>query len=74
MDYDQSGAETFTLAGTGALTVTVSRSNTTLLPDANITDASNCTGGKLPLTLTPASGQSDTATVSSIDRLVLAAC
>jgi len=61
----QSGSEAFTLAGTGTLTVTATSSNTTLLPNANITGASSCTAaGSCTLTLTPATGQSGTATVT----------
>jgi len=59
------GTEAFTLAGTGTLTVTATSSNTTLLPNTNITGASACTQtGSCTLTLTPAAGQSGTATVT----------
>ena len=60
------GSEAFTLAGSGTpLTVTATSSNTTLLPDANITGASSCTAaGSCTLTLTPVSGQSGSTTVT----------
>jgi len=61
----QAGSSTFTLAGTGSLTVSATSSNQSLLPDANISGASNCTGvGDCTLTLTPVAGQSGTATVT----------
>jgi len=61
----QSGTESFTLTGTGVLTLTATSSNTTLLPNAGITGASSCTAaGSCTLSLIPAAGQSGTATVT----------
>ena len=60
-----SGTEGFTIGGTGTLTVTATSSNTTLLPDANITGGGSCTAaGSCTLTLKPAAGQSGSATVT----------
>ncbi len=59
------GSETFTVTGTGTLTLTATSSNTTLLPDAGISGASNCTAaGSCTLTLTPAADQTGTATIT----------
>lgn len=61
----QSGRESFTDTGTGALTVTATSSNTRLLPNSGITGQSLCTAaGGCTVTLQPASGQSGTATVT----------
>ena len=59
-------AESFTIAGTGALTVTASSSNTTLLPNAGLSVSSGCNASGAPCTLviTPAAGQTGTATVT----------
>ncbi len=59
-------AANFTIAGTGALTVSASSSNTTLLPTAGLAMASGCNanGAHCTLTLTPAAGQTGTATVT----------
>ena len=58
-------SETFTIGGTGALTVTASSSNPTLLPDSGIGGYSGCTtAGSCTLTLSPASGQVGTTTVT----------
>ncbi len=63
--FGKSGSETFTIAGTGTLTLTATSSNTTLLPNAGISGASSCTAaGSCTLTLTPATDQSGTATVT----------
>ena len=60
-----SGTEGFTIGGTGTLRVTATSSNTTLLPDANITGGGSCTAaGSCTLTLKPAAGQSGSATVT----------
>ncbi|MGH8126998.1 MAG: hypothetical protein ACRETC_01335, partial [Gammaproteobacteria bacterium] len=59
------GTESFTLAGTGTLTMTVTSSNTTLLPNASITGESSCTAaGSCTLTLTPVAGQTGKATIT----------
>lgn len=59
------GTASVTLIGAGPLTVTATSSDTTLLPDAAITEGPACTkGGVCSLTLTPAAGQSGTATVA----------
>lgn len=61
----QAGPESFTISGTGALTVTATSSNPTLLPDSNITGEPSCTAaGSCTLTLQSAAGQSGTATVT----------
>ncbi len=58
-------SESFTIAGTGALTVSASSSNTALLPDSGIGGYSGCTAaGSCTLTLTPVSGQVGTTTVT----------
>ena len=59
-------AESFTISGTGALTVTASSSNTTLLPNAGLSVSSGCNASGAPCTLsmTPAAGQTGTATVT----------
>lgn len=59
-------AESFTISGTGALAVTASSSNTTLLPNAGLAIASGCNtnGTHCTLSLTPAKGQPGTATVA----------
>ena len=58
-------SETFTIGGTGTLTVTVSSSNPTLLPDTGIGGYSGCTAaGSCALTLSPVSGQVGTTTVT----------
>jgi MYXO-CTERM domain-containing protein len=63
--FGKSGTASFSLAGTGVLTVTASSSNTTRLPDANISGASACTAaGNCTLTLQPAANQAGTATVT----------
>ena len=58
--------ESFTISGTGALTVTASSSNTTLLPNAglNVSSGCNANGAKCTLSITPAVGQTGTATVT----------
>jgi hypothetical protein len=57
--------ESFTITGSGALTVTASSSNTALLPDSGIGGYSGCTAaGSCTLTLTPVSGQVGTAAVT----------
>ncbi len=62
---DQSGTEAFTIAGTGTLTLTATSSNTTLLPNANISGASSCTAaGSCTLIFTPAADQTGTARVT----------
>ncbi len=59
-------AESFTISGTGSLTVTASSSNTTLLPNAGLSISSGCNanGAKCMLSITPAVGQTGTATVT----------
>ena len=59
-------AASFTISGTGALTVTASSSNTTLLPNAGLSVSSGCNASGAPCTLsmTPAAGQTGTATVT----------
>ncbi len=58
-------AESFTIGGTGTLTVTASSSNTTLLPDSEIGGYTGCTAaGSCTLTLAPASGQVGTTAVT----------
>ncbi len=59
-------SESFTIGGTGTLTVTASSSNTALLPDSGIAVSSGCdtNGASCTLTLSPASGQVGTATVA----------
>ena len=59
-------AESFTLSGTGALTVSASSSNPTLLPNAGLSVSSGCNtnGAHCTLSLTPAAGQTGTATVT----------
>ena len=58
-------SESFTITGSGALTVTASSSNTALLPDSGIGGYSGCTAaGSCTLTLTPVSGQVGTTTVT----------
>ena len=59
-------AESFTISGTGSLTVTASSSNTTLLPNAGLSISSGCNanGAKCTLSITPAAGQTGTATVT----------
>jgi hypothetical protein len=57
--------ESFTIGGTGVLTVTVSSSNTALLPDSGITGYSTCAAaGSCTLTLSPVSGQVGTTGVT----------
>lgn len=59
------GTERFTVSGSGALKLTATSSNTTLLPNANITGAASCTAaGNCVLTLTPASGEQGSVTVT----------
>lgn len=61
----QSGNESFTDTGTGALTVTAVSSNTTVLPNGDITGASACTAaGNCTITVNPPTGQSGTTTVT----------
>jgi hypothetical protein len=59
---------TFVMAGTGPLTASASSSNATLLPNSSITVSNGCgTTANLDTcvaTLTPASGQSGTATIT----------
>ena len=59
-------AASFTISGTGALTVTASSSNTTLLPNAGLSVSSGCNanGAQCTLSMTPAAGQTGTATVT----------
>ena len=59
-------AASFTISGTGALTVTASSSNTTLLPNAglNVSSGCNANGAQCTLAITPAAGQTGTATVT----------
>ena len=58
-------SESFSIAGTGSLTVTASSLNTTLLPDSGITGYTGCTtAGSCTLTLSPASGQVGTTIVT----------
>jgi hypothetical protein len=59
-------AASFTISGTGALTVTASSSNTTLLPNAGLSVSSGCNanGAQCTLAITPAAGQTGTATVT----------
>ena len=58
-------SESFTIGGLGILTVTASSSNPTLLPDTGIGGYSTCTAaGTCRLTLSPASGQVGTTTVT----------
>ena len=58
-------SESFTIGGTGALTVTVSSSNPTLLPDSGIGGYTGCTAaGSCTLTLSPVSGQVGTTAVT----------
>ena len=58
--------ESFTIAGTGTLTVSASSSNTTLLPVSGIAVSPGCdaSGASCTLTLTPASGAVGTTTVT----------
>lgn len=57
--------ESFHITGSGALSVTASSSNTNLLPDANISGASQCTGtGSCSLTLGPVANQTGTTDVT----------
>ena len=58
-------SESFTIGGTGTLTVTASSSNTTLLPDTGIGGYTGCTAaGSCTLTLSPVSGQVGTTAVT----------
>jgi hypothetical protein len=59
-------SESFTIGGLGILTVTASSSNPTLLPDQGTTVSSGCdtNGASCTLTLSPASGQVGTTTVT----------
>ena len=59
-------SESFTIGGTGTLTVTASSSNTTLLPVSGIAVSPGCdaSGASCTLTLTPASGAVGTTTVT----------
>jgi Subtilase family len=56
----------FTVSGAGSLTVTASSSNTTLLPSSGVTVSSGCgtSTHSCTATLTPASGQTGSATVT----------
>ncbi|MHB1543912.1 MAG: hypothetical protein ACYCS1_02770 [Gammaproteobacteria bacterium] len=56
----------FTIAGTGALTVSAASSNPTLLPDSGLSLASGCdtNGAACILSITPALGQVGTAAVT----------
>ena len=58
--------EGFSIGGTGTLMVTASSSNTTLLPDSGIGVSPGCdtNGASCTLTLTPASGEVGTTTVT----------
>jgi len=59
-----SGSESLTLAGTGSLSLTATSSNTTVLPDSDISGVSACTAaGPCTLTVNAPGGQSGTATV-----------
>lgn len=60
-----SGRETFTISGTGALTVNAVSDNTTLLPNANIAGASSCTkAGSCTLSLNPVANETGNAMVT----------
>ncbi|HEY5754292.1 MAG TPA: SGNH/GDSL hydrolase family protein [Steroidobacter sp.] len=56
----------FTLTGSGALSVSASSGNTTVLPDAGISISSGCGSSALTctMTLTPVAGQTGSSTVS----------
>jgi uncharacterized repeat protein (TIGR02543 family) len=59
------GSESVTLSGTGTLALAATSSNTTLLPNANITQSAGCSAaGACALTLTPAAGRTGTTTVT----------
>lgn len=61
----ESGSESFSITGTGMLGVTVTSSNTSVLPDGDITGASACTAaGSCTLAVNPPAGESGTATVN----------
>jgi hypothetical protein len=65
LNQSQSGTETFNIGGTGPLAVAVHSSDQTLLPDADIGGAGNCTVANLcTLTVKPAAQQSGSATVT----------
>ncbi len=65
LNQSQSGTETLNIGGTGALTVAIHSSDQTLLPDAGIVGAGNCTVANLcTLTVKPAAQQSGSATVT----------
>ena len=59
-------SESFTIGGTGMLTVSASSSNTALLPDSGITVSSGCdtSGASCTLTLAPVTGQVGTTAVT----------
>lgn len=60
-----SGSETFSLAGTGTLTLSATSNNQALLPDTGITGTGTCTGaGGCTLALQPAANQTGSGLVT----------